>query len=249
MNDNSKISTLTNELTAADLAAADLFPAVDTSAVETKRMQAMAAALGLSKLLFFEDTGDDDAYVISTGLSLTALTKGFSFALKPTTANTGACTLTVDSANAVAIKVVDGGGTRDPLTGEIAAGMTALFSYNGTYFILLNPLSNQISFEAIITQSGTDAPVVDAIIKNQLCDTFTWSRFDTGIYYATSATNLQGSMVTRPSGIIVSTTAIVGYWSIVNSGAKQLRLYTYNQAGNASDDILYLTPIHFAKLI
>lgn len=128
-------------LNAADIAALDMAMVIDASAGTsgTKKMYAMAQALGLSKLSFFEDTGGDDAYVISTGLTLTALSAGFAFALKVTLGNTGACTLAVDSVSAKAIKVVDASGIRDPFTGEIPAGGTALLSYNGTYFILLNP--------------------------------------------------------------------------------------------------------------
>lgn len=155
------ISTLP-KLTAADIAALDLVPVVDVSAGTSgsKAMYAMAAALGLTKLLYFEDAGGDDAYVISTGLSLTTLTAGFAFALKVTTGNTGACTLTVDGVDAKSIKVVDGSGVRDPLTGEIAAGMTALVSYNGTYFILLNPASEPKP-KHILQFSVTGSPIAD----------------------------------------------------------------------------------------
>lgn len=134
-----KISTQP-ELTATDLAALDKSMVIDASAGSsgTKKIYAASLALGLSKLLQFEDTGGDDAYVVSTGLSLTTLPGNFAMFLKVATANTGACTLAVDSVAAKAIKVVDGDGVRDPKTGEIAAGMTALFGYNGTYFILLN---------------------------------------------------------------------------------------------------------------
>ena len=131
-------------LAAADLAALDLDMVIDVSAGSsgTKKMYAIAKALGLGKLLTFSDTGGDDAYVISTGLSLSSLSAGFEFRAKLTTGNTGACTLAVDSVAATAIKVVDASGVRDPLTGELAAGMTAQLHYNGTYFILLNPARN-----------------------------------------------------------------------------------------------------------
>lgn len=191
----SKVSTKT-ELTAAEIAAADLFMAIDASAGTsgTKRLKAMAAALGLSKLSFFEDTGGDDAFVISTGLSLASLTAGFAFALKVTTGNTGACTLTVDEVAAKSIKVVDASGVRDPLTGEIAAGMTALLSYNGTYFILMNPAVRVKKYVALLTQSGTSAPVA-TVLENTLSGTPVWSRGSTGQYVLTLASEFPAGKV------------------------------------------------------
>lgn len=95
----------------------------------------------LNAVEYFTDTGGDDAYIITTGLSLSALIAGMKFVIKPTTANTGACTLTVDNVAAKNIKVIDAAGTRDPLTSEIVAGMCAQLLYDGTNFILLNPSS------------------------------------------------------------------------------------------------------------
>lgn len=129
------------EQTAADVAAADLSITVDVSAGQlgTKKIKEGNVALAHKILRYFADTGDDDAYVISTGLSLSTLTAGMSFTLKPTTANTGACTLAIDSVAAVAIKVANSVGLRDPFDNEIAAGSLAVLTYNGTYFVLENP--------------------------------------------------------------------------------------------------------------
>lgn len=183
-NTNETISQLENELSAANLAFDDLLPGVDISAEETVKIKAMSAALGLTKLLFHTDTGGDDAYVISTGLSLASLTAGFAFALKTTTGNTGACTLAVDSVAAVAIKVVDASGVRDPYNGEIAAGMTALLSYNGTNFILLNPSVRIKKYVAILSQTETSAPIA-SILENSLGGTPVWTRESLGVYKAT----------------------------------------------------------------
>lgn len=201
-NDNIKVSALPNILAAADLAAGDIFPTVDISAEETKQLTAMSAALGLTKLLFFEDEGGDDAYVVSTGLSLDALFSGFAFALKVTTGNTGACTITVDSVTAKAVKVVDASGVRDPLTGEITAGMTALLSYNGTYFILLNPVDPVKRFIALLTANGTSDPTV-SIVKNTLGEVPTITRNGAGDYRVTTVSTLFTSKTIIPTNNVV----------------------------------------------
>lgn len=157
-NENETISQLDSELSAADLAADDLFPAVDTSAVATKRFKAMSAALGLSKLKYFADTGGDDAYVVSTGLALAALTAGFAFAVKCTTANTGAATLAIDSAGAIAIKK---NATANLATGDITAGMIALLIYDGTYLQLLNP-----AVQTLVSVTYVDIPIICQITNN-----------------------------------------------------------------------------------
>ncbi len=132
-----KISNMT-ELTAAQVAALDLLNVVDATA-GSKKMKAAALALGLNILAYFTDTGGDDAYVVTTGLTLTALTAGMTFAVKVATANTGACTLNVDSIGAVAIKVAAAAGLADPNTNEIAADAIVHLQYDGTIFQLLNP--------------------------------------------------------------------------------------------------------------
>jgi hypothetical protein len=136
---SNKISNLATQ-SASELAALDLEISVDVSATTSgsKKMYAVAKALGLQKLLFFENTGTADACVISTGLSLASLSNGFTFALKLSSSNTTTATLSVDNVGVKTIKVVESGGLRNVLPGELKSGMTALLSYNGTYFILLN---------------------------------------------------------------------------------------------------------------
>jgi hypothetical protein len=128
------------ELTAAELVSTDIEMVIDRSAGTsgTKRMSAASKAIGFSKLLFFEDSGGDDAYVISTGASLTTLSTGMRFWVKVTTGNTGACTLTVDSAGAITIKDFIGSAKADPETGRIPAGSTLQVEYDGTDFLLLH---------------------------------------------------------------------------------------------------------------
>ncbi|MHB1050987.1 MAG: hypothetical protein ACYC09_12980 [Bacteroidota bacterium] len=133
----SKITTFT-EQAAASVAAADLALTVDISAGSsgTKKIKEGNLAQAHEILKYFTDTGTANAKVITTGLSLTALTAGMVFAVEAVAANTGAATLAVDSVGAVTI-VKHGA---DALSsGDIAAGMVFMVQYDGTNFQLLNP--------------------------------------------------------------------------------------------------------------
>lgn len=80
------------------------------------------------------DAGGDDTYVVALSPVLTAYTTGQELKFKPTTANTGACT--IDFWPWVKnIKTIDG---NDPQTGVIRANGVYTVVYDGTSFILQN---------------------------------------------------------------------------------------------------------------
>lgn len=132
----------------------------------------------------FVDTGDDDAYVITTGQSLTSIAAKTVFFLQVTTGNTGACTVAVDSVAAKAIKVIDASGKRDPFTGELPAGGIGILYFDGTDFILLNPVKTKKEYKAYISQIGTSDPTV-VVIQNTFANTIVWTRSSVGIYVGT----------------------------------------------------------------
>lgn len=80
------------------------------------------------------DAGGDDTYVVALSPVLTAYTVGQPLRFKPTTSNTGACT--IDFWPGVKnIKTIDG---NDPQTGVIRANGVYTVVYDGTSFILQN---------------------------------------------------------------------------------------------------------------
>lgn len=128
--------------------------------------------IGMNTL--YKDTGGDDAYVITTGHSITdtilPFLDGVILPLRVDTVNTGACALTLDSATSKAIKVVDANGVRDPLTGEIPAdGIAVLqWSEDDDYFVLLNPVAaasnSDLSHLPFAYASGLGANVTRYIV-------------------------------------------------------------------------------------
>lgn len=80
------------------------------------------------------DAGGDDTYVVALTPTLASYTTGQKLSFKPTTANTGACT--IDFWPGVKnIKTIDG---NDPQTGVIRANGVYTVVYDGTSFILQN---------------------------------------------------------------------------------------------------------------
>lgn len=86
------------------------------------------------------DTGAANAYVITPSPAITAYTAGQIFSFKATNANTTASTLNVNGLGVKTIKKL--GGATDLASGDIAAGMIVQCEYDGTNFIMLNPVAN-----------------------------------------------------------------------------------------------------------
>jgi len=108
------------------------------------------------------DAGSTDSYAITLTPAPSAYSTGQVFIFKANTANTGACTLNVNSLGAVSIKKEV---TLDPATGDILANQVITVVYDGT------------NFQLISRPSGTPTPVV-----NVYTSTNTWSK-STGLKY------------------------------------------------------------------
>jgi len=86
------------------------------------------------------DTGAANAYVITPIPAITAYTAGQIFSFKAANANTTTSTLNV---NGLGVKTINkAGGATVLASGDIAAGMIVVVEYDGTNFIMLNPVAN-----------------------------------------------------------------------------------------------------------
>lgn len=63
------------------------------------------------------------------------------FYIKSNIANTGAGTLQINSLTATDIKKVTSAGLVDIASGDIVDGQVCFYTYDGTQFVLLNPLT------------------------------------------------------------------------------------------------------------
>lgn len=101
--------------------------------------------------LFFgyaADAGANDTYAITCSPVPTAYTTGMLIQFKANTANTGACTINVNTLGAKSLKVHK---DLDPQDGYIKAGQDVLIQYDGTNFQVLS-----VSGKPSISQSGEE---------------------------------------------------------------------------------------------
>lgn len=139
-----KISALTTEQTTID-SGADLLPIVDVSAGTTEKMKVSTLFLKLQDgtLVYAADSVGTDAYAITlapvTNFTMSAYVTGMVFHFKAGTANTGACTLNVNSLGAKTIKKNH---DQDLDSNDIEAGQMVSVIYDGTNFEMTSQLAN-----------------------------------------------------------------------------------------------------------
>jgi len=86
--------------------------------------------------------GISDTYTATLTPALGSYITGFMVILNVNTNNTGACSLNLNGLGAVNIKIVDAGVLADPADNDIDADGIAILVYNGTNFILINPIED-----------------------------------------------------------------------------------------------------------
>lgn len=89
---------------------------------------------------YASDTGAANAYVVTLSPVPGAYTAGMLVQFKASNANTTTSTVNVNSLGAKTIKKL--GGSTDLASGDIASGMIVELEYDGTNFIMLNPVAN-----------------------------------------------------------------------------------------------------------
>lgn len=99
-------------------------------------------------------TGSSNAYVLSTGGTVTAYADKVRLAIRPNFSNTGACTINVDAVGVVDLKVYTVSGIGDPAAGQIQSGGVYDIIYVDALsdFVVLNP--------SVGTMGGQDASSV-----------------------------------------------------------------------------------------
>jgi hypothetical protein len=90
------------------------------------------------------DSGAANAYVVTLSPALASYTAGTLVQFKATNANTTASTVNVNGLGAKTIKKL--GGATDLVSGDIAAGMIVELEYDGTNFVMLNPVATTLTF-------------------------------------------------------------------------------------------------------
>lgn len=93
----------------------------------------------IRKFNFERDTGAADVYVVDLDPALPSYTEGMVLIFTPVQANTGACTINVNSLGAVDVKIDNAGALADPAAGDLDPDIMYMLIYDGTNFQLKNP--------------------------------------------------------------------------------------------------------------
>lgn len=101
--------------------------------------------------IYAADAGSTDAYAITLDPAPTAYTTGQIVNFKANTANTGACTLNVNSIGAVTIKKQK---DQDLATGDIKAGQFVSVIYDGSNFQMVSPVASSTGSPGLVRLAG-----------------------------------------------------------------------------------------------
>lgn len=149
--------------------------------------------------LYAIDSGSVNSLVASITPNITSLYVGMEAHIKVANTNTGACTINLNSLGVKNIKNMAG---FQLSISNLIAGMTAILYYDGTDFILTNPLSIPVAFRAILSADIVVPASVVTLIDFNTIQTNVNSDFDTstgkftvqtaGIYKITASLQFAG---------------------------------------------------------
>lgn len=182
---------------------------------------------GLSAPVYAADAGSTDAYSITLSPAPSAYTIGTHYRFKANTANTGPCTLNINSLGAKTIKKVAGGITTDLVDNDIRAGQFVDVVYDGTNLQMQSTLGN-----APVGGGGVNP--TDTVLPYNNAGTFADSHFTRT---SSTVTTISAGALRGPNGSSSAPTfsftnsAGTGLWSdnattlrITANGGSQVQL-------------------------
>lgn len=147
---------------------------------------------------YFAESGAANAYVITPSPSIGAYAVGQRFSFKATNANTTTSTLNINSLGAKTI--FKEGGAVALASGDIAAGMMVVVEYDGTNFIMLNPVANApLSTSSWLTNLTTTALCAETLAVGDPVASF-YYQSDNGIQFDAKAST--GGTTTTSGGTV-----------------------------------------------
>lgn len=111
---------------------------------------------------------------------------------------------------------------------------------------LVNGSKNNLTYNALVTQSGTSAPVMT--IRDNTLGSIVWTYGSTGVFYGT----LTGAFATAKLDLPVPNTGFavidssgtgLGYYTLYRASDDQIVLRSYNLSNASANGILANSPI------
>lgn len=171
------------------------FKHTNTAVASSRTDYARASQITDGALVYAGTSSGTNTITATTAPAITAYVTGMRIHLKIGNANTGAATLNLNSVGAVNIKRFSpyNGNTVDLVSGDLIPGYIAEFIYDGTQFILLNPLDKSQS--GIYQYGGTAGGTANAITLSMTPSIS--SSYQTGamIYFRVSSDNTSSTTI------------------------------------------------------
>lgn len=164
-------------------------------------------------------TGSANAYVLTTGQSLTAATTGLCVRIIPNFTNTGACTIAVDSIGATNIYRYSDGALAACVSGDVPSGVPITLVHDGTRWVI------------------TGAGFVSATLR--ALDALSWSSGSPVVQF-TAADTVSLTNTPTFTSTVAATAAATAKNSTTNAAVRALALVGAN-ASAANNDIVYVS--------
>jgi len=155
------------------------------------------------------DTGAANAYIVTLSPALGAYAAGVLVQFKAANANTTTSTVNVNSLGIVTIKKL--GGATNLASGDIAAGMVVELEYDGTNFVMLNPVANA-PLTSVIDTGFLTSSSVDVVNDNSASEVtmFTYA-LTGGILSTNKGVRLRGTFTFTNNSSTTSASFFIKY--------------------------------------
>ena len=145
-------------------------------------------------------TGSSNAYVLASGLSLSAYATGQAFLIIPNFTNSGAATINVDTLGA---KAITKNGTTAIVAGDIVSGQIYRLAYDGTQFQIVGKI-DEIATQAQMEAASSTAAIVTPGRVNYhpgVCKCWGMITYNTGTPAANASHNIS-SLTDTGTGLV-----------------------------------------------
>ena len=173
-------------------------------------------------------TGSANAYLLTTGQSLTAYTTGMRFNIIPNFTNSGACTINVDGIGAKNLYRYSDGALAACVSGDVVSGVPISIAYDGTQFVISSAGIVSATLRALDALSwSSGSPVI------QFTAADTVSLTNTPTFTSTSASTVAATVKNTTDNASVAIADFTGARATPTAGDNIYINFNLNNASSA----------------
>ena len=180
-------------------------------------------------------TGSANAYLLTTGQSLTAYTTGMCFRIIPNFTNSGACTINVDGIGAKNLYRYSDGALAACVSGDVVSGVPISIAYDGTQFVISSAGIVSATLRAIDAVSWSSG---SPVLQWTAADTV--SLTNTPTFTSTAAATAAATIKNTTDNAAVAGLNIVGARATPAASDAAYVSFTLNNASSAAKEFMRL---------